>query len=70
LAVTPGEDILIADSPARFAAQVLRLFGDPDLRVGLSANARRLVEREYDWSAIGQRFADLVEAAALERPAS
>jgi glycosyltransferase involved in cell wall biosynthesis len=61
LEVTPGQDILIADEPAEFAAQVLRLLRDANLRERLATNARRLVEQRYDWAGIGQRFVDLVE---------
>lgn len=62
LAVTPDHDILIAHDPAAFAHQVLRLLREPGLRARLATNARRLVEQRYDWLAIGQRFAGLLEA--------
>jgi glycosyltransferase involved in cell wall biosynthesis len=66
LAVTSGQDILIADDPAEFATQVVRLLGDVALRERLVANARRLVERTYDWAEIGRRFVSLVEQVASE----
>jgi glycosyltransferase involved in cell wall biosynthesis len=68
LAVAPDRDILIADDPAAFAHQVLRLLRDPALRTRLTANARRLVEQRYDWPAIGQRFVDLLETLEPARP--
>ncbi len=64
LSVTPNQDILIADEPAEFAAQVVRLLRDPGLRQRLVTSARRLVEQHYDWTPIGQRFVDLVEDVA------
>lgn len=64
LEVTPNHDILIADEPAGFAAQVLRLLRNGYLREQVTVNARRLVERQYDWGQIGRRFADLVEEVA------
>jgi glycosyltransferase involved in cell wall biosynthesis len=64
LAVTPGHDILIADEPDQFAAQVLRLLREPGLRQQLARNGRRLVEDLYDWEAIGTRFGRLVEEVA------
>lgn len=67
LDVMPEEDILVADDPARFAAEVVRLLRDPALRQRLARNARRLVEGRYDWQAIGMRFTQLVEAVAGER---
>jgi glycosyltransferase involved in cell wall biosynthesis len=67
LDVTHGLDILIANEPAEFADQVVRLLRDPNLRDVLARNGRALVEERYDWQAIGQRFVDLVEKVALER---
>ena len=67
--MTPGHDILIADEPAEFADQVIRLLRDAALREQLASNARRLVEQCYDWQQIGRRFVSLVEAAAGERSA-
>lgn len=64
LNVTPGRDILIADDPAEFAAQVVRLLGDCSLREQLATNARRLVEQQYDWDQIGKKFVNLVESVA------
>jgi sugar transferase (PEP-CTERM/EpsH1 system associated) len=52
--VTPGEDILVADTPADFAAAVLRCLRDPGLRSRLGARGRALVERRYRWEAIGE----------------
>jgi glycosyltransferase involved in cell wall biosynthesis len=64
LDVTPGLDILIADDPGEFAAQVARLLRTPILRRDIAANARRLVEQRYDWQQIGRQFLDLVEDTA------
>ena len=64
LDVTPGQDILIADEPTEFGNQVIRLLRDAALREQLAFNARRLVERCYDWQQIGRNFVNLVEAAA------
>ncbi len=59
-----GRDILIADEPADFAAALLRLLQDPELRVRLSHNGRQAVSAKYDWQVIGQQFNDLIEAVA------
>jgi glycosyltransferase involved in cell wall biosynthesis len=64
LAVTPGQDVLIADQPAEFADQVVHLLQDRTLRQRLVTKARDLVERQYDWAQIGQRFAELIEDIA------
>ena len=63
LAVTDGEQLLLADTPEAFAGQTLRVLRDPALHERLAANARRLVETRYDWTPIGKRFAALVEEA-------
>jgi sugar transferase (PEP-CTERM/EpsH1 system associated) len=54
LAITPEENILIADTPADFAAQTIRLLNDAELRRRLITNGRRLVETIYDWQIIAQ----------------
>ena len=56
LAVTHGENILIADNADDFAAQTIRLLNDGRLRQRLIANGRRLVETLYDWRAITQQL--------------
>ncbi len=62
LDVIPDEHVLVADEPAEFARQVLRLLGDADLRVRLAASGRHLMEEKYNWEQIGAHFADLCEA--------
>jgi glycosyltransferase involved in cell wall biosynthesis len=63
LEVTPETDILIADTPSTFAAQVLRVLDDFVLRARLSTNGRRLVERLYTWDRIGSQFEDVLSEA-------
>ncbi len=44
-----------------------RLFSEPKLREKLSENARSLVEKEYTWDKVGQKYEQiLIDAAALE----
>lgn len=61
LEVVDGQHVLLADSPEAFADRVLQLLRDPASRLRLAANARRLVERRYDWVNIGRQFVGLVE---------
>lgn len=56
LEATPGEGILIADTPPAFADAVLRLLDDGSLRARLSANGLRLVAERYGWDRIGRRL--------------
>ncbi len=50
--VTDGREVLLADSPADFAAAVVGLLRDPGRREELGRAARALVERHYDWQVI------------------
>lgn len=61
LAAVDHEHILLADSPADFAARVTELTADPAMRLRLITNARRLVESRYDWTQIGADFTRLIE---------
>jgi len=51
-------ELLIADTPADFAAQTIALLGDAARRQALGRQARQFVERRYGWPAL---------APALER---
>ncbi len=64
LAVSHEQDILIADEPAEFARQTVRVLKDRVLRERLAANARRLVEANYGWQQIGQAFCQVAEQTA------
>jgi glycosyltransferase involved in cell wall biosynthesis len=54
--VTDGEDILLADDPAAFAAAVVRVLNEPGLGKRVGAAARRLMETHYAWEVIGPRL--------------
>jgi len=60
LAVTPGEDILLADEPAEFASAVIRLLDDETLHAWLATNGRRLVEKCYSWEESAQALERLL----------
>ncbi len=46
-----GKNLLIADTPAEFARQVIRLFRDADLSRCLGESGFQTVVRHYDWPA-------------------
>jgi glycosyltransferase involved in cell wall biosynthesis len=48
----PGEDVLVADSPAQFADSVIRLLSDRDLQAKLARNGRCLAESRYEWQIV------------------
>lgn len=64
LEVTPGKHLLIADTPAEFAAAVLGLFRSPAQRNELAGNARALVRERYDWARAGAEFESFVSEIA------
>lgn len=63
LATTAEVNILIADTPAAFASQVLRVLADGALRSRLELNARQLVESRYAWHAVGEQLQHVYRAA-------
>jgi glycosyltransferase involved in cell wall biosynthesis len=63
IALHDGESALFAERPAEFAAAIVRLLGDRQLRARLGAAGRALVERDYDAQRVGERLAGLYEGA-------
>lgn len=57
--VVPERDLLIADTPEQFAAQISRVFTESGLRQKLETNGRHLVESVYSWDSIANRLAAL-----------
>ena len=49
-----GENILVRDDPAEFAAAVRRVLEDETLRARLGEGARRTAEEVYEWEVIGR----------------
>jgi glycosyltransferase involved in cell wall biosynthesis len=64
LDVLDGQDLIIADHPEDFAQAVIRLLQEPETRQRLSANGRKLVSDQYDWSRVMPKFFELVEKVA------
>ena len=69
LPVAPGQDIVIADDPAAFAAATVRLMREPARRAAIEGAARQLVVERYDWAAVAQDFEDALNAARGTEPA-
>jgi glycosyltransferase involved in cell wall biosynthesis len=63
LDVTSGRDCLLADDAPSFAAAILTVLRDPELRRSYEDNAAALAAR-YDWSQIAKRFAEALGEAA------
>lgn len=62
LNVHPGEDILIADTPAQMVETICQLFEDGERRARLAEAGRALVEREYDWGVITHHLLNVIES--------
>lgn len=60
LALENGRHVLVADTPAEFAAATVRLLRDPALRETLAGNARQRMEACYGWDQIQRDFAGMV----------
>jgi len=56
-----GRDFLAADTPARFAEQILAILDDSQLAASLVNNAKELVKEKYTWRTVGKMYADIVD---------
>lgn len=65
LPVTHGKDIILADAPGEFAAEVTRLLNDNVARQSLGSAARKLVEENYSWAAVVRSFDEVLRKATL-----
>lgn len=54
--VVPEEHVLVADTPAAFAAQIGRVLDDKRLRDRLASAARSRAESHYDWDDLARRL--------------
>jgi len=50
--LTPGHDLLVADTPAEFASAVCQLLREPEIAQSLGDAARTFAASRYDWSVI------------------
>jgi len=61
LRVRDRENIIVAESPQRFAGAVLELLGDSDLREKLGVEGRRTVIEHYTWDAKARELEALMQ---------
>jgi glycosyltransferase involved in cell wall biosynthesis len=61
LQTVDGHNILIRDDPADFAAAVVQLLRDRDLRDRLGREGRRTAEEHYAWRVVGQKLVGFYE---------
>jgi len=58
LPLTPGRDVAIGDSPAEFAAQVVRLLKNRGLKSSIASSGFRLVTENYQWTNVALKLRD------------
>ncbi len=56
LSVRAEEHVVLAESGPEFAAAILRLLGDGELRRRLAGAARALLEARFSWNQVGRQF--------------
>ena len=59
--LTPGNELLVGDTPAAFAAALIALLNDPALGCRLAAAGRRVAEDVYDWRVVNPQVDALYE---------
>ncbi len=57
----PGRDLLVADSPADFAAAVNKLLESKQLRRQIGSQARRFVEENHNWARNLQALDEIIQ---------
>jgi sugar transferase (PEP-CTERM/EpsH1 system associated) len=67
LKAQPGQDLLVADRPAEFAATVLALLDDREQQRKLGAAGRRYVEQHHNWDHIVAQLEEIYLAAIDEK---
>lgn len=66
IAVTDDHDILIADDAESFASKTLHLLDSPAECNRIATAGRQLVLERYDWTALGKRYAEAIEALQVK----
>jgi glycosyltransferase involved in cell wall biosynthesis len=64
LGLLHGHSVWVADSPEAFAAGVATLINDPERRRQIASAAHGVAQRNFDWTAIGEKQRALFTAAA------
>jgi glycosyltransferase involved in cell wall biosynthesis len=64
LPLTHGDELLIADDPASFAAAVVTLLEDPVAADVMGRRASARVRRDFSWERVAREFADICQRVA------
>jgi glycosyltransferase involved in cell wall biosynthesis len=64
---TPGQHLLVADTPDNFARQLIALLDDRGTAESIACAGRQLVEQQYSWQAIGDKLDAFYKQMARSR---
>lgn len=67
LPLTPGEHVLIGDSPDELARATIRVLEEPDLAARMAAASAALVRSQFGWDAAARAFAAVCEDVRARR---
>jgi glycosyltransferase involved in cell wall biosynthesis len=67
LNVTPGENILLADTAAEMIQSIEALRENPETSLRIADNASRLVMEQYGWAGLGEILHKVHEEALASR---
>lgn len=70
LRVAAGRDLLIADTPEEFAAQILRLMTNSELYNEISSNGLSYVAKHHHWDAIARQLIGIYEKTIHQKHGS
>jgi sugar transferase (PEP-CTERM/EpsH1 system associated) len=62
--LVPGQELVVADTPAEFDAAVLALLRDPERRARLGRAGRRFAGSRYDWRVIAPQLERVYETGS------
>lgn len=63
MGLTPGQHLLVADTPEAFAQEILRVYRDAALWEQLSQAGRAFIDERYGPETVGKALAEIVERA-------
>jgi len=66
LDLEPDRDLIVSDEPGDFAARVIQLLRDKEMRKNLGENGRNLILRKYDWKSIASKLSSVYEDTILD----
>ena len=66
LPVTDGTELLLADTPETFAADVVEVLKDRELARKLGQQAGQIVRERFGWKGVAKRFGEICEATVRD----